>query len=93
MTEIMYEMAYSLPGNNHSGCSGKTLLSRVAMALGIEQKTLEGAFVQAQRQIQNEAVDNRLKGLIDQGKITRQQADNYMRWWLSRPDSLPGPGC
>jgi hypothetical protein len=64
----------------------KTLLARVAAILGIDQQTVENAFAQAQRETQEEALDNWLKKLVDEGKITQAQADEYKQWWQSRPD-------
>ena len=75
-----------------SAGSGNTLLARVAAILGIDQQKVEDAFVQAQKETQNEALDSYLKNLVDQGKITQQQADQYKSWWQARPDTLlPGP--
>jgi hypothetical protein len=66
--------------------SGKTLLARVAEILGIDQQKVEDAFAQAQEDMQNEALDNYLKNLVDQGKITQEQANQYKAWVQSRPD-------
>lgn len=66
--------------------SGKTLSARVATILGIDQQTLEDAFAQAQSEIRAEALDSRLQKLVDEGKITQEQADQYKVWWQSRPD-------
>jgi len=66
--------------------SGKTLLARVATILGIDQQKVEDAFAQAQREMRDEALDNYLKNLVDQGKITREQADQYKKWVQSKPD-------
>jgi len=72
--------------------SGNTLLARVAAILGIDQQKLQDAVVQARGQMQDEALDTYLKNLVDQGKITQQQADQYKTWWQARPDTLlPGP--
>jgi hypothetical protein len=77
--------------------SGKSLLARVATILGIDQQKVEDAFNQAQRDMQSEALDTYLKGLVDKGTITQQQADQYKTWWQSRPDmpaesGFRGPG-
>ncbi len=75
--------------------SGKTLLARVANILGIDQQSLENAFTQAQREMQQESLDAYLKKLVDQGKISQDQADKYKSWWQARPETpLPQPfGC
>jgi hypothetical protein len=77
--------------------SRTTLMSRVAAILGIDQQKLEDAFAQAQSEMQDEALDSWLKSLVDEGKITQEQADQYKQWWQSRPDmpaeiGLPGNG-
>lgn len=75
-----------------SDSSGKTLLARVAAILGIDQQKVEDAFAQAQREMRDEALDSYLKNLVDQGKVTQEQADQYKSWWQAKPDSLlPGP--
>lgn len=62
--------------------SEKTLLGRVASILGIDQQKLEDAFTQARTEMQDEA----LQKLVDEGKITQQQADQYKQWLQSRPN-------
>ena len=61
----------------------KTLLARVAAILGIDQQKVEDAFTQARTEMRDEA----LQKLVDEGKITQQQADQYKKWWQSRPDT------
>lgn len=73
--------------------SGKTLLARVAAILGIDQQKVEDAFAQAQKEMRQEALDSYLQNLVDQGKISHEQADQYKQWWQSRPEiSIPAPG-
>ena len=81
-------VAFAQTGSTSDG-SGKTLLARVAAILGIDQKKVEDAFAQAQREMREEALDNYLKGLVTEGKITQEQADQYKKWWQSRPDITP----
>ena len=67
----------------------KTLLARVAEKLGIEQQELEDAFAEAQSEMRDEALDSRLQSLVEQGKITQQEADQYKAWLQARPDMEP----
>lgn len=70
----------------------KTLLARVAEILGIDQQKVEDAFAEAQSEMRAEALDSRLQYLVDQGKITQDEADQYKEWWQARPDTpLPTP--
>ena len=71
-----------------SDSSGNTLLARVASILGIDQTKVEEAFAQAQKEMRDEALDSYLKDMVDQGKITQEQADQYKTWWDAKPDAL-----
>ena len=68
-----------------------TLMSKVAEKLGIDQSKLEEAFKQAEKEMRNDAFSERLKALVAKGKITQQQADDYLKWWQSRPDVTLSP--
>ena len=70
----------------------KALLGRVAEILDIDQQKLEDAFTQARSEMRDEALDSRLQNLVDQGKITQDEATQYKEWWQSRPAmQLPRP--
>ena len=81
--------ALAQTGSTDNTTSGKSLLGRVATILGIEQQTLEDAFAQARSEMRDEALDNYLQKLVNEGKITQEQADQYKAWWQSRPDIEP----
>jgi len=59
----------------------------------IDPEALQDAFAQAQSEMQDEAMQNRLQNLVEQGKITQAQADQYLEWWQARPDVAAGFGC
>lgn len=92
---VAYAQTEDTPADNNPG---NTLFAKVAAILGIDQQQLEDAFVQAQKEIRDEELTNRLDSLVEQGKITQEQADQYEQWWQSRPEVLPelgfgdGPG-
>jgi hypothetical protein len=67
----------------------KTLMTRVAEILGINQQDLEAAVTQARNEMQLENVKNRLQNLVKEGRITQAQADEYLEWWQSKPDMEP----
>jgi hypothetical protein len=79
-------VALAQTGSTGDTTSGKTLLARVAAILGIDRQKVEDAFAQARREMRDEALDSYLKNLVDKGKITQQQADQYKAWVKSRPD-------
>ena len=67
--------------------TGKTLLARVAEILGLEQQQVEDAFAQARQDMQTEALENYLQKLVENDEITPEQAQEYLTWWQSRPDT------
>ena len=72
------------------------LISRVAGILGIEEQAVQDAFDQASKEIRDEVLGRKLAALVEGGRITQEQADEYAEWYKSAPDSLGprfgGPG-
>lgn len=64
------------------------LLARVAEILGIEEQKVTDAFDQATSELRTEALQDHLQQLVDEGKITQDEADQYLDWWSQRPDVL-----
>jgi hypothetical protein len=52
----------------------------------LDLEALKDAFAQAQAEMRTEALQNYLQNLVDQGKLTQDEADQYFEWWQSRPD-------
>ncbi len=72
----------ALAQDNGDDSQPKTLLARVAEILGIDQQEVEGAFAQARTEMRDEAIQR----LVDEGRITQEQADQYKVWLKSMPD-------
>ena len=60
--------------------------------VAIDAQELEGAFIQARSEMQTQALQNRFQNLVDEGKITQQQADDYQNWQKAKPDIPSGFG-
>ena len=59
----------------------------------IDSEQLRDALDQARSELQEEALEVRLQNLVEDGKLTQEEADNYLEWWQSRPDiAVPLPG-
>jgi len=54
--------------------------------VALDQEALKAAFAQAQSYMRTEALQNRLENLVEQGKITQGEADQYLEWQQSKPD-------
>ena len=73
-------------------------------AVVIDQEALKDAFAQVRGEMRPEAPQNRpkmepeammkdhLQNLVDEGKITQEQADALQEWWEARPDVPVGFG-
>jgi hypothetical protein len=60
--------------------------------VAIEPEALEDAFAQARSEERTEFMRNHLQGLVEQGEITQQQADEFLQWQQARPDVPFGLG-
>lgn len=60
--------------------------------VAIDSEQMKDALKQAREEIQDEALENWLQHLVDEGKITEKEAGQFPEWWQSRPDvELPLP--
>jgi len=57
--------------------------------VAIDPQELQNAYAQARSEMLEEALENRLQNLVEQGKITQEEADQYKAWWQGRPDMEP----
>ena len=61
--------------------------------VSIDQEQLKDALKQARSELRDEALEKWLQNLVNDGKITEQEAGQLLDWWQSRPDvELPLPG-
>jgi hypothetical protein len=59
----------------------------------IDSEQFKAALDEAQGELQEEALESRLDNLVENGKMTQDEADSYLEWWQSRPDvQVPAPG-
>jgi uncharacterized membrane protein len=61
--------------------------------VAIDSGQLKAALEQAGSEMRDEALQNWLQDLVGKGKITQEEAGQYLEWWQSRPGiELPLPG-
>ncbi|MFC1964049.1 hypothetical protein ACFLV1_01555 [Chloroflexota bacterium] len=87
----------ALAADDGTGSQPTTMLDRVTAILvdngvNITSEQLQEAFTQAQTEIRDETLQNRLQKLEDEGKITPDQANQYKDWLNSKPDMPITPG-
>lgn len=74
-----------------------TLFDRVTAILAdegvnITSDQLKDAFTQARSDMQTDALKDRLDSMVEEGKITQSEADEYLEWWGAKPDISVGFG-
>ena len=58
----------------------------------IDQEELKDAFAQAMSEMQDEAIQNRLRNLVQEGRMTQGEAGQCLEWCRARPDVAAGFG-
>jgi len=88
--------AFAQEGDGVGPPPGGTLIERLVEKLGIEQSEIETAFAEVRSEMRN----SRLQELVEQGRLTQEEADQFNEWWQARPEMelaglcarLGGPG-
>ena len=78
--------AFAQSENGDKGSPLSSFAGRVASILGLDEATVQDAMDQARQELQDEAVQAKLDSLVEQGRITQEQADE---WYQARPEALP----
>jgi hypothetical protein len=79
----------SQPEAQHEALLGRVCeIYQEKSGVAIDQELLKDAFAEAQAEMRTEALQNRLESLVNEGKISEDEADQYLEWWQSRPDIL-----
>ncbi len=77
----------SEPGAQHEALLGRVCeIYQEKTGVAIDQEVLKDSFAQAQGEMRTEALQNCLQLLVDEGKISEDEAEQYLEWWQSRPD-------
>lgn len=77
-------------GQAADSSEGKSFAARVAEILDLDEETVQSAMTEAQRDMREEAVKARLDELVASGDMTQDEADEYMTWLESAPDTIYG---
>ena len=76
-------------GGDDGDSTSKSLASRVADILGLDEASVQAALQQAVTEARQERWQDRLDRMVDQGVITQEQADEYLQWLESKPEGIP----
>ena len=86
LTGILAGSALAQGGDEVGPPPGGMLIERLAEKLGIEQSELETAFAEVRSEMRDEARSSRLEALVEQGRLTQEEADQFAEWWQARPE-------
>ena len=63
--------------------------SRVAAKLELDEGKVQDAFKQVAREVEDEVLQRKLGRMVERRRLTEEQADEYRKWYRSRPEGLP----
>ena len=78
--------------NENSDSNSSKLAVKVAKTLGLDAAVVDDAIRQASEELKDEAIQKKLDALVEKGRLTQEQADEYLNWIQSRPEGIPGIG-
>ncbi len=78
--------------NENSDSNASELAIKVAEILGLDAAVVDDAIRQASEELKDEAIQKKLNALVEKGRLTQEQADEYLNWIQSRPKGIPGIG-
>ena len=79
-------------GNEGGDSNASKLATKVAEILGLDTTVVDHAIKQAREELRDEAIQNKLNALVENGKLTQEQADEYLNWIQARPEGIPAIG-
>ncbi len=68
--------------------TAKSFAGRVAAILGLGEAEVKDAFTQAATEARQDRLMSKLDRLVEQGRITEDQAGEYLEWYQSKPSGL-----
>ena len=93
VTVSVFSLAVVFAQGNEEGDSNASKLAiKVAEILGLNAVEVDDAIKQARRELRDETVQNNLNALVEEGRLTQEQADEYLDWIQSKPEGIPAIG-
>ena len=62
--------------------------AKVAEILGIDEQSVKDALAEATQAVHSERIQHRLDHMVEAGRLTQEQADEYFSWYEARPEGL-----
>ncbi len=68
--------------------TAKSFAGRVAAILGLGEDEVKDAFTKAATEARQDRLVSKLDQLVEQGRITEDQAGEYLEWYQSKPSGI-----
>ena len=78
--------------NEKGDSNASKLAAKVAVILGLDTAVVDDAIKQAREELRDEAIQKKINSLVEKGRLTQEQADEYLNWMQSRPAGIPAIG-
>ena len=62
--------------------------AKVAETLGLDQQTVKDALQEAIQEVRSDRVQHKLDHMVEVGRLTQEQADEYLSCYEARPEGL-----
>ena len=54
--------------------------------MGIDEQSVKDALTQAKQEVRSKFLKHRLDDAVEAGRLTQEQADEYLEWYEARPE-------
>ena len=88
ITAISFSVAFA-EGDGDGDSNTGILATKVAEILGLDAAVVGDAIKQAREELKDEVIKEKLTGLVEEGRMTQQQAGEYLEWIQLKPEGLP----
>ena len=88
---ISFSIAFA-QGNEGGDSNAGKLATKVAEILGLDTAVVDDAIKQAREELRDEAIQKKLNALVENGRLTQEQADEYLNRIQLRPEGIPALG-
>jgi hypothetical protein len=88
ITTISFGIVWA-QGEEDEDSRASEFTARVAEILGLSTEEVDAAVKQARTEIKQNALKAKMDGLVKEGKLTQEKADEYLGWAQSKPEGLP----
>ena len=78
--------------NESDNSNTSRLATRVAEILGLDAAVVDNAIKQAREELRDEVAKKKLDSLVENGKLTQEEADEHLDWIQSKPEGIPAIG-